>query len=141
MALNYDIFKEAWQVIWQVKILSGDGYDPMNVYGWVTMSYWYAGGKYETKLFSRSWDNNAVVYVGGNVPLSRRAMAVPLGVDLTLDLNLWDYIRVFSDRCIARWQHTWHIGGQSPVAGMLADQSSSCVQVCGKWTRVSQTDD
>ncbi|KAL8170282.1 hypothetical protein V2J09_022086 [Rumex salicifolius] len=113
------LFREAWQVIWEVKITAGDGYNPMNVYGSVTVSYSDGAYSYKIKLFSRTSSDNVVVYVGGCVPLTRGATAVPLDVSVNVDVDLWDCIHVFPDRCIARGHFTTSFGSCSSSYGGL----------------------
>lgn len=142
----YGLFREAWQIIWEVKIVNGDGYNPMNVYGSVNVSYSDGGNNYNVKLFSRKSDDNVIVYVGGCVnPLLRKAMAVPLDVDVNVDLDLWDYIHVFPDQCIVQGRARFRFGSNDAAKAKnvgsyilkLAGNENSCVHVTAFCSRVS----
>jgi hypothetical protein len=85
--INYIVLNDASDASIQFVLISGDGENPANVYGFITAF----NGFGDSQLFKRSSDKYVNVYPDGAIPLLRTSMAVPRTKELVIHADLKDH--------------------------------------------------
>ncbi|EFZ04527.2 Ribosome-inactivating protein [Metarhizium robertsii ARSEF 23] len=85
--VDYVVMRNAIKAVVQVILVDGDGENPADVFGKVSVSSRFV----QRDLFQKEGDDSIEVYPGKAIPLSGATMAIPLDDTLTIHVDLWDY--------------------------------------------------
>lgn len=98
VTLNYEVLSNAAQAFIEVIIVNGDGEDPSDIYGTVRTN----NGHGDCYLLDLPKEGRRQTAQGAALRLDRNAVAVPMGGELKVSAELWDWDSLSADDEVAK---------------------------------------